>query len=183
MDQKPDAILAALKAAGLEAGDLKVIVLTHAHSDHMGALRAIRGLSGAKVLAHAYEAAYAEQGKSSEVASHSRLAAFILKHGPQGDGKGVPVDIKIDGDFDLRALGVNARVILTPGHTQGSLSVLDAAGEAAVGDLLRGKPGKLSFGPFCLNLSDSRRSLEKLLSLGATPLHFCPWLGGFGGRG
>jgi hydroxyacylglutathione hydrolase len=172
MDPKPDAILAALKAVSLEASDLKVIVLTHAHSDHMGALSAMRELSGAKTLAHKAEAAFAEKGESSELMAHSRLARLIVRLGPKGNGAGCPIDITIDETYDLCGFGVKASVIPTPGHTSGSLSVLDASGEAAVGDLLRGKPGKLSLGPFYSSLSDTKQSIEKLLALGATQLHF-----------
>jgi glyoxylase-like metal-dependent hydrolase (beta-lactamase superfamily II) len=52
-----------------------------------------------------------------------------------------------DDDFDLGAYGIPGRVLHTPGHTLGSVTVLLESGEAFVGDLamsariMRMKPG------------------------------------------
>jgi hydroxyacylglutathione hydrolase len=172
MSPKPEAILAGLKAVSLEPRDIKIIVLTHAHPDHMGALRAMRDLSGAKTLAHKAEAPFAEKGESSETVAHSKLGRLIARLGPKSGGPGCPIDIAINEPYDLSAFGIKASVIPTPGHTQGSLSAVDVSGEAAVGDVLRGKPGKLSFGIFYSDLDESKRSLEKLLSMGVSKMHF-----------
>src|SRR5471030_1216807 len=45
-------IVAALKAAGRGYGDLKLIVVTHAHVDHAGGAAKLRALNGAPILAH-----------------------------------------------------------------------------------------------------------------------------------
>ena len=49
--------------------------------------------------------------------------------------KPVEPDILIDNDTNLDYLGFAARILPTPGHTPGSLSVITADGEAFVGDL------------------------------------------------
>jgi glyoxylase-like metal-dependent hydrolase (beta-lactamase superfamily II) len=40
--------------------------------------------------------------------------------------------------MDMKAFGVDGKVVCTPGHTAGSISVVLSTGEAIVGDLLMG---------------------------------------------
>jgi glyoxylase-like metal-dependent hydrolase (beta-lactamase superfamily II) len=44
----------------------------------------------------------------------------------------------VDETFDLSAFGVEGRILYTPGHTAGSLSVLLPDGRAIVGDVMMG---------------------------------------------
>jgi glyoxylase-like metal-dependent hydrolase (beta-lactamase superfamily II) len=50
------AVLAAIRSLGRSTGDLKRIVLTHAHRSHLGGLAALKRATGAAVLAHEWEA-------------------------------------------------------------------------------------------------------------------------------
>jgi glyoxylase-like metal-dependent hydrolase (beta-lactamase superfamily II) len=50
------AVLAGIRALGRSPGDLKRIVLTHAHRSHLGGLAALKRATGATVLAHEWEA-------------------------------------------------------------------------------------------------------------------------------
>src|SRR6059036_704075 len=51
-----DSLRAALRAAGLTVGDIRRIVLTHAHEDHCGLARSLRDeAKDAEVLVHAWE--------------------------------------------------------------------------------------------------------------------------------
>src|SRR5262249_14790093 len=47
-------------------------------------------------------------------------------------------DIVINSEISLSAFGVDARILHTPGHTSGSISILTPEGDAIVGDLLMG---------------------------------------------
>ena len=49
------------------------------------------------------------------------------------------MDVVVKEDTDLRDYGVDARVLTTPGHTMGSISVLTSEGDCMIGDLL-GEP-------------------------------------------
>jgi glyoxylase-like metal-dependent hydrolase (beta-lactamase superfamily II) len=77
-------------------------------------------------------------------------------------------------DFSLEAYGIPARVIYTPGHTMGSMSVLIESGEAIVGDLamnmklLRLSPGMPIFAE---DVSLIKPSWKKLLDLGARTIY------------
>jgi hydroxyacylglutathione hydrolase len=47
----------------------------------------------------------------------------------------VEPEILVDEEMDLLEFGVNGRIVHTPGHTSGSISLLLDSGEAFVGDL------------------------------------------------
>ena len=49
-----------------------------------------------------------------------------------------PPDLRVDETTDLAPFGLAARVVATPGHTPGSISLLLESGELLAGDLLVG---------------------------------------------
>lgn len=50
-----DKILSQLKAAGHQAQDVKRIVITHAHPDHIGGLEVVQKATGAEIRCHELE--------------------------------------------------------------------------------------------------------------------------------
>lgn len=98
---RADEICSALNGRRLDA-----IVLTHKHFDHVGAARELRDKTGAVVIASAIDAPSIESGGAS---------VDDRKTDP------CPVDSPV-GDGDVVKIGNMAwKVILTPGHTQGSM--------------------------------------------------------------
>jgi glyoxylase-like metal-dependent hydrolase (beta-lactamase superfamily II) len=107
-----------LAAAGIAAGDVGTIVLTHLHSDHIGwAMPAWTPFPQARlVLQRADAEAFAPVLSGTLLAAEDRL------------------DIR-DGDADL---GGGVRLVATPGHTPGHQCVIVSAGDerlAITGDL------------------------------------------------
>ena len=91
--------------------------------------------------------------------------------------RGAPatVDVAIgDEGLSLAPWGIDGRVVHTPGHSPGSVSVLLASGDAMVGDLAMNM-FPLRLGPglpiFAEDPSLLRGSIERLLSLGAKTIH------------
>ena len=112
------------------------ILLTHAHADHVAGLdEASRAFPQARVLLHRAEHAFLEDPQLN-------LSAFI----------GLPITTRpADGELrdgqELELAGSRWRVLHTPGHSPGSVTLAcDAAGEAIVGDtLFAGSIGRVDF--------------------------------------
>src|SRR5208337_1572764 len=134
-------ILSALTREGLKPWDLALVIITHAHLDHYGSAAALAGATGAPVLVHAREADYLGRGESAPAPPDALLGLLlgllIGKHAPEPGLAVLPV-IRIDAPYRLDAFGVNGTIIPTPGHTNGSLSVILATGECIAGDLVTG---------------------------------------------
>ena len=126
-----------LRKAGVELSRIELLVLTHAHFDHAGNAAAIRKYSGCKVVAHEAEREFLENGKNAEMMPANFIAKLM---NPFMDipFAATEVDIAIKDPFDLNPYGADAQIILTPGHTTGSISVITAEGDAVVGDLIGG---------------------------------------------
>jgi glyoxylase-like metal-dependent hydrolase (beta-lactamase superfamily II) len=85
------------------------------------------------------------------------------------------VDVALsDEDLDLASYGVPGRVMHTPGHTNGSVSVLLESGEAFVGDLaMNGFPMRRGPGMpvFAADAAQVHASWRKILDAGATTIY------------
>lgn len=101
-------IAAILERHGLTA---KMIVITHAHIDHIGGAEKLRRLTGAPVYMHE-----ADKMLSDQLAMQ---AAWLGVETPQNPGIDTPAH---EGDV-LHAGSIEARVLHTPGHTPGSISL------------------------------------------------------------
>ncbi len=96
---------------GFKLQDIKIILNMQAHFDHVAAMQEIQNLSGAKVYATGADAPSLEDGGKSDPA-----------FGPKPQFAPVKVDRRLK-DGDTVALGgTELKVILTPGHSRGSVS-------------------------------------------------------------
>jgi glyoxylase-like metal-dependent hydrolase (beta-lactamase superfamily II) len=160
-------IVAQLERGGVNLKDIGLIVVTHAHADHTGSLADVVQATGAKVAAHRLEAEYVRTGMSPP-AARNRLSKIIFRPSTKPRAAGVEPDILVDDELDLNPYGVAGKVIWTPGHTRGSVSVVLESGEAIVGDLVL--PRFMSFGPpaiafWAASREDSVASIRKVLDL------------------
>lgn len=129
----------ALRAHGLDWGDIKLIVVTHAHLDHAGNAAWLREKSGAPIVGHVGDLAHYQQKKAMTFCAtgwvgHALFHAGLIRRPYQA----FTPDILMtdDDEYDLSPFGVDGAVIPTTGHTCGSLSVRLADGRALVGDLI-----------------------------------------------
>jgi hydroxyacylglutathione hydrolase len=134
---KGEAVVAALRRAGVEMSELALIVQTHAHWDHAGSTRELRAWTRAPVAVHRADVAMLRRGDNGVLRPTCLTGRLLL---PLLDRAypAVEPDIVFEGELDLSPYGVRARLLPTPGHTAGSVSLLTADGEAIVGDLMMG---------------------------------------------
>ncbi len=137
-----------LRQAGIRPADLRLVVITHAHFDHFGSARALRERTGAKILVHRLDAGALREGSQAFPASFNLVGEVfgaVIRFGnrlgalgrrPAAASVGVEPDIVVEGEYDLRPFGLAGRLLPTPGHTPGGVSVLLDSGEAIVGDLI-----------------------------------------------
>jgi len=132
-----DRILQALRQANVAPADLVLILLTHGHGDHVGAANELAAVSGAPVALHAADDAMARSGRNV-LGTLNGLEARLITPFVDKPFPPVTASLIFDSALDLSPYGVAGRVIATPGHTPGSVSLLLNNGDAIVGDLLMG---------------------------------------------
>jgi glyoxylase-like metal-dependent hydrolase (beta-lactamase superfamily II) len=123
LKKAPMRIVAGLAAIGKTPADVTRIVLTHAHSDHAGGAAEVSRLTGAPVLAHRDDVEFAHAGKPPKF-DPSLMAGRIFNR-LTAPGKFPPVQVATPlADGDLLSVGGGLRVVHTPGHSPGHVSLL-----------------------------------------------------------
>ena len=123
-------ILKVIKDKGLK---VKYIVDTHAHFDHVGANKAIKDATGAELLLHEADAPVL-----ATVSHQSRSFGMDPVSSPPADRYVKHGDVITAGEVSLK-------VLHTPGHTPGGISLLEQ-GMVFTGDaLFAGSIGRADF--------------------------------------
>lgn len=111
MPQAADMLLARLKTLGVEPGELRWLLHSHAHADHAGPLAKLKRATGARVATNAESAAMLARGGTDDIHFGDDITFPPVQTDRfLQDGEVVQV-----GDIALVAH-------FTPGHTPGSLS-------------------------------------------------------------
>jgi glyoxylase-like metal-dependent hydrolase (beta-lactamase superfamily II) len=133
------AIIDKLTENGIDPGWLSLILITHGHADHFGSAAEMKKQTGAPIAVHKLDADALKTGQDPTLKPTGAIGRMLLplmaRRGP-ATAPPVKPDILIDEDMDLSKFGVDGKVIHTPGHTPGSVSVILPNGEFIVGDLV-----------------------------------------------
>ena len=169
-----NALEAALGEIGLKVEDVRRVILTHQDLDHIGSLAEVVRVSGAEVLAHAEDVPYIE-GRLPllKLPPPEQREAMLATLPPQvREVFSQPLTpVKVDQtleDGERLELGGGVRVIFTPGHTPGHISLYLERSRALIsGDALGSSDGQL-VGPreqVTPDMAEARASVVKLAKL------------------
>ena len=141
---------AGLHAIGAAPADVRRVVVTHAHTDHVGGLAALVEQSGAEVHAHEREAVYLRDGRTPRM-RRGRPSSF-------------PAVTVAEEFLDGTLLPGGLRVVHTPGHTPGHVSLRhEPTGLLITGDALFNVRGiRYSPGWMCTDPDLNRKSADAL---------------------
>jgi glyoxylase-like metal-dependent hydrolase (beta-lactamase superfamily II) len=134
-------ILEGIEAVGTQFGeavriqDIRRILITHAHIDHIGGLRELVDRTGAEVAVHTLDRRVIEAWDERSVVCNTALDAFLHQAGVEpakrpelidafgyrlGRMRPVQVDRELEDGQELDGL----RIIHTPGHSPGHICIL-----------------------------------------------------------
>jgi glyoxylase-like metal-dependent hydrolase (beta-lactamase superfamily II) len=167
-----DAIVRQLVEHDVTPDNVRLILITHGHTDHFGSAAALQARLDAPVAVHTADAVALRRGihqPDSLTPSHW-LTRLLMRLPFDATAESVPTlepDLIFEDGWRLDDYGIDADVIPTPGHTPGAISVLLDKGEAIVGDLVAADPGTLFLRPgppyVAWNLDQNWRSLRALM--------------------
>ena len=169
----------ALDKLNISADEIQLILITHAHWDHIGSAKDIKELTGAKLALHDNEKEWLEKpaihippGVTTWGRTFSKIMSLATKNMKLQSAR---VDITLtNNDVPLADWGIPGEIIYTPGHSSGSVSLLLDSGDAFVGDLaMNAFPMRLSPGLpiFADNLETVKESWKLLLNRGAKVIY------------
>lgn len=136
-------ILERIAAIGRQPEQLKFALLTHAHADHFGGLAEVQDASDCSVICHPSHAETARGGHGIFSPglnffgkAYERVAGWIVPKLTLPRLKRVH---GIEDGTSLHRFGLPGRILYTPGHSTGDLTLLLDDGSAFVGDLVQGR--------------------------------------------
>ena len=149
-------------AAALVDVPLQSVVLTHAHADHAGGAADLAARTGAPVAVHETDAGYVERGEIPPY-DPSLRAGRLMTRLSRGGFPPVAVGERLTDGQVLDVAG-GLRVVATPGHTPGHISLLhEPTATLITGDAVINQLGlRYSFRFSCTDFRRNDRSAHVL---------------------
>ena len=117
------------KHIGVQFSDIQLIILTHVHYDHTGNLKELKRITGARVAVNEHEYLNLKKGYIEIPAGITPATRIISGVGRIlfrrfSSPPPFEADQVIENEYDLSEIGIEGKIIYTPGHTLGSQSVI-----------------------------------------------------------
>lgn len=160
-----------LERNNLDFSDITLVVLTHTHYDHVGCLAEIKEKSGAKILVHEAEKEFLEKGMTPFPEGTLWFSKIISRIGniimpSKSRYQPVSSDIVVSNGYNLGRYIPHTKIIPTPGHTKGSISLVIGNEAAFVGDTLFNAIPGMVFPPFADDVPELLKSWRVLIDSG-----------------
>ncbi len=156
-----------LAAAGCVPGKLKLAIFTHGDWDHTGSAIKLREKYNVKLAIGAGDVPQVESGVMLKRHVKPLIYKIMMSWRMfmrrfQKNAMAMPrfkPDILLNDGQSLAEYGVAAKVILTPGHTPGSLSILTDDGDLFAGDLFTNRKS-----PAEANIIENGKQLKETMA-------------------
>ena len=164
-----DLILKAIGELGRKPADLRHIILTHAHPDHIGSYAALKRATGAQGYIHPLDAPLVTDGLPFRTLTPAPglITGFMFRQfiRPSPPAESAPVEHLVQ-DGDLLPLAGGLRAVHVPGHCAGQLVFLWArpGGLLFAADACSNMPA-LGWSLGYEDLEEGRHSLQKVSKL------------------
>ncbi len=146
---------------------LEYLFLTHTHYDHAENAMRFKQDFQCKIIADEREKEYLEKGMTPLPKGTNLLAKLVVFLGKNltNIAKYPPaeVDIPIDDIYEIKTSSEPVRILRTPGHSPGSVSLILENEIAIVGDAMFRIFDKNIFPPFANDIPELLNSWDKLL--------------------
>ena len=170
----------AIEEISIKPEDIKLMIITHGHWDHIGSAKEIKELTGAKIAMHEQEKEWLEKGLKPlppGITIWGSILKGMMSMFVTPFVKIPPTEVDLvlgNEELSLEEYGIPGKVIYTPGHSSGSVSILLETGEVFVGDMAMNK-FPLRIGPgmpiFAENEDKLKESWNLLLDAGAKTIY------------
>jgi glyoxylase-like metal-dependent hydrolase (beta-lactamase superfamily II) len=162
-------IAAGIRRLGRDPVDVRQLILTHFHHDHVGAANEIATWGDVVICAHRDDAAVIRgqaPGAPPVLLDWERPIYQQVTDGTLTTAAPVRVDRELD-DGDVLEFGGRAQAVAVPGHTPGSVAVhLPDHGVLFTGDTVaRGQDGQVILGVFNVDRDAAIASLRRQADL------------------
>ena len=160
--------LDSIKDLGIDLKDIKRIIMTHTHLDHISCLGEIKEeIPDLELWVHSIEAEYLERGDERAVYGMEMFKNMCQTQYGLRDGMfELPVDRKLNDGELLETGGMSWEVIHIPGHSAGAIALYDRSRKILVpGDVVYADYAIGRFDLFGADPAQHRDSLYRLAEL------------------
>jgi len=177
------AFLERLKTINVDLPEIKYLLLSHSHDDHAGFAAEVRERTKCKIIAHENAVESLKAGTILNVGQflnrQARVLMSLYNWAKRRTFEYSPVtlgddDFIVSGDDDkiLKTIGVDGKIVYTPGHTNDLISVIMAKGDAFVSDSCMSNLGFLHYRPIEVSsLNSVFDSWQKIIESGAQNIY------------
>ena len=157
--------IASIHKLGINIEDIKRVIMSHTHMDHIGCLHEIlEQIPWAELWVHTHEAAQLEEGDERTVYGMNMFKSMCQAQYNLKDGAfKFQVHKKIQGGEILEIGGMSWEVIHVPGHSAGSIALYEKTGKILIpGDVVY---ADYAIGRFDLHGADPAKHKKSLMLL------------------
>ena len=160
---------------GLKPTDIKLIILTHTHFDHVANAHYLKEKTGAQIVVHENEKESLERGYKTipkGTLPFTKISSWLGRNVVPFIGKYNPVkaEIAVREKLDLNPWKIDGYVLHTPGHTSGSISVIINK-SAITGDTFFNRGYNIIFPPFADSPETLIKTWHQIFQLGITEIY------------